>query len=130
MREYIGVYHADGGLAGELRYVAGHLLGRTSCALCDITHSPIRRKKQWDAFVAGLDAPFRLYHRNEMPDDVAAVVALAGSPVVLSRSRDGLEVVLTAEQLDTLGGSVDAFAKAFHARVGTAGAAEVTSAGD
>ncbi len=58
--EYIGVYHADGGLVGEAKYVLGHLLGRTHCSLCDITHSPVRRKKQWDAFVDSLGVPFRL----------------------------------------------------------------------
>ena len=120
MREFIGVYHADGGLAGELRYIAGHLLGRTSCALCDITHSPVRRRKRWDTFVAGLDVPFRLYHLNEMPSDVAAVVAQVGSPVVLARNTR-IEVLFTPEDLAGLGGSVEAFARAFHNRIGATG---------
>lgn len=80
IHEFIGVYHADGGLRGEVRYVVGHLLGRTECALCDITHSPIRRKKQWDGFVADLGVPFRLLHLNEMPPDVASAVSRVGSP--------------------------------------------------
>ena len=44
--EVLGVNHnADGGqLLGEMRYVVGHLLGRVSARLCDITHSPMRRK--------------------------------------------------------------------------------------
>lgn len=113
IREYIGVYHADGGLVGEARYVIGHLLGRTHCSLCDITHSPLRRKRQWDAFVAGLQVPFRLYHLNEMPSDVAEVVETAGSPVVLSRDDSGvLQVVLTPAKLDQLDGSVGGFAAA------------------
>lgn len=109
MRELIGVYHADGGLAGEAKYVVGHLLGRVHCSLCDITHSPIRRKKSWDALVARLPVPFRLYHLNEMPADVAAVVAHAGSPIVLARDDSGLRVLLSAEELEEMDGSVTAF---------------------
>ena len=108
--EYIGVYHADGGLVGEAKYVLGHLLGRTHCSLCDITHSPVRRKKQWDACVDSLGVPFRLYHLNEMPADVAAMVATTGSPVVLARTATDLVLMLGERQLDRLDGSVAAFA--------------------
>ena len=44
MVELVGVYAADGGLVGEVAYVVGHLLGRTECALCDVTHETLRRK--------------------------------------------------------------------------------------
>ncbi len=108
--EYIGVYHADGGLVGEAKYVLGHLLGRTHCSLCDITHSPVRRKKQWDAFVDSLGVPFRRYHLNEMPADVAAMVSTTGSPVVLARTATDLVLMLGERQLDRLDGSVAAFA--------------------
>ena len=111
VREFIGVYHADGGLAGEAKYIVGHLLGRVHCALCDITHSPVRRKKSWDALVAGLPAPFRLYHLNEMPADVDAVVATAGSPVVLVRDESGLRVVLSPAELAAMDGSVETFGR-------------------
>ncbi len=110
--EYIGVYHADGGLLGEAKYVIGHLLGRTQCALCDITHSPVRRKREWDSFVAGLGVPFHLFHLNEMPAEVATVVADVGSPVVLAREGQGLRVALGPADLARLDGSVAAFARA------------------
>ena len=48
LRELIGVYHADGGPIGEARYVLGRMLGTAHCGLCDITHSPVRRKPEWD----------------------------------------------------------------------------------
>lgn len=112
VHEYVGVYHADGGLVGEAKYVLGHLLGRTHCGLCDITHSPVRRKKQWDRFVAELGVPFELVHLNEMPADVAALVAQVGSPCVLARTDAGLEVVLAPREIDAMDGSVAAFAAA------------------
>lgn len=104
----LGVYNADGGIVGELRYIVGHVLGTVSCALCDITHSPIRRKREWDAMVAQLDIPVDLRHLNELDEREAAAVG-DSAPVVLV-DRDGmLELLLDAAQLEKLDGSVSAF---------------------
>lgn len=84
----LGVYNADGGLVGELRYIVGHLLGTTSCALCDITHSPIRRKREWDALVAELGIRVDLRHLNELDERERAAVG-DRAPVVLVE-RDGV----------------------------------------
>ena len=106
----IGIYHAHGGLVGEARYVVGKLLGTTHCALCDITHSPVRRKRAWDAMVERLGIPFTLLHLNEMPADVAAAVAEHGSPAVLARAADGsLTRLLGAVDLERMNGSVEVF---------------------
>ncbi len=108
--ELIGVYHADGGPIGEAKYVIGKLLGTAHCALCDITHSPLRRKPEWDRMVHRLGVPVALLHLNEMPRDVAAVVAEHGSPIVLARTAAGqLGVLVPTVRLDALNGSVDAF---------------------
>ena len=118
----IGVYHADGGVVGEARYVIGKLLGTAHCALCDITHSPVRRKPAWDAMVERLGIPFTLLHLNEMPADVAAAVAEGGSPAVLARAADGsLAPLLGPEDLDRLGGSVEAFEASARAALASAG---------
>ncbi len=114
----IGVYDADGGLLGEASYVWGKLRGTKHCGLCDITHSPVRRKPAWDQFVAELGLPFELLHLNELPRDVAVVVAQAGAPVVLARHGDrSLSVLLNAADLDAASGSVELFAKALRARL-------------
>ncbi len=118
--ELIGVYHADGGLAGEAKYVIGKLLGTAHCALCDITHSPVRRKPAWDAMVVRLGVPFRLVHLNEMSDEVAGAVTRSGSPVVLQRTDAGLSVLLAPDELETLGGSIDAFEQAVRTRLSRA----------
>ena len=90
---YLGVYDADGGLAGELRYVVGHLLGRTECALCDITHSPVRRRKAWDDYVASLPVPFVVLHRNERSP--AERDATDGhEPCVIAETSEGRLVML------------------------------------
>lgn len=106
--EVVGVYNADGGVLGELAYVVGHALGRTECALCDITHGGIRRRPEWDAMVSTLPVPVRVVHRNETtPDERVAAVA-AGLPVVLGRRADGTHTVLVrADRLAAAHGSVD-----------------------
>jgi hypothetical protein len=115
---FLGVYHADGGLLGELRYVVGKLLGTTHCALCDVTHSAVRRKREWDAMVGSLGVEFELLHLNEMPPDVARSVAASGSPVVLARVvGGGLQTLLGPGELDRLGASVDRFRAALVAAV-------------
>ncbi|MDO9590002.1 MAG: hypothetical protein Q7J04_02530 [Microcella sp.] len=110
----LGVYNADGGFVGELRYIVGHVLGTVSCALCDITHSPVRRKREWDAMVAELDVPVDLRHLNEL--DERETTAVGDSAPVVLVDRDGmLEPLLDAAQLEALDGSVSAFAVAVRA---------------
>ena len=118
---YIGVYHADGGLVGETKYVIGSMLGTAHCSLCDITHSPIRRKREWDRMVARLGLPFDLHHLNELTPDVAAAVRRWGSPVVLARLSDGSVVpMLSGADLEAMDGSVAEFETAL--RLATTGA--------
>jgi hypothetical protein len=108
---YVGVYDADGGLAGELRYVVGHLLGTAECALCDITHSPVRRKPEWDRMVAALGVPFDLRHRNELDPPLTAALAGVELPVVVAERTDGaIEVVVDRGALAVCDGSVARFA--------------------
>lgn len=114
--EVLGVYDADGGLRGELAYAVGKVLGRTHCSLCDITHSPYRRKPAWDRMADRLGVPVRLAHRNELAPEEQAVAAALPLPLVLGRTAGGRRLVLlTSEQLDALGGSVDEFDRALRA---------------
>jgi hypothetical protein len=110
---YTGIYNADGGVWGETRYLIGHLLGTTACSLCDITHSPIRRKPEWDAMVARLGVPLDVRHRNEIaPAEIDFVVG-TGLPVVIAHHDDGtITAVLTDAQLHAVGGSVAEFESA------------------
>lgn len=110
MTELYGIYNADGGLVGEARYVVGHLLGLTSCSLCDITHSPIRRKPEWDAMVAALDIPLTVLHRNELAPDLSDWVSSITLPAVVGKTNTGdFVLVLDAERLEQPSGSVSAF---------------------
>ena len=83
VRRLIGVYDADGGLRGEIAYLAGKVAGR-HCTLCDITHSPVRRRREWDAYTGTLPVPFDLVHRNERSRAV-------------TEATEGLEACVVAE---------------------------------
>ncbi len=83
VQRLVGIYDADGGLRGELAYLAGKLAGR-HCSLCDITHSPVRRRREWDSYVASLPVPFEVLHRNERS-------------ARLTEATDGREACVVAE---------------------------------
>lgn len=104
----VGVYRADGGLRGELRYLAGHYLHGQSCSLCDITHSPFRRKAAWNGAVAELGIPFSLVHLNEMEPGLADFVGDRAACVV-AETPDGWAMVLGNDTLSSLHGDVPAF---------------------
>ena len=115
--ELVGVYDADGGLLGEAAYVWGKVRGTRHCGLCDITHSTVRRKGEWDRMVARLPVPVRLLHLNELDDDLRAAVASTRAPVVLAREAGTWRELVAAAELDDMAGSVDAFAAAVRRRL-------------
>lgn len=119
----VGVYRADGSLRGEISYVVGRLLGTAHCALCDITHSPVRRKAAWDRMAAGLGVPFELVHLDERDTATAQVVTgWDDSPAVLAELDGALVQVLGPDDLETVGGDVARFEQALRTALARAGA--------
>jgi hypothetical protein len=109
----VGVYRANGGPLGEVAYVLGKLLGRAHCSLCDVTHSPVRRKAEWNRMTAALGVPFDLVHVNQVTGELKALVPSKDvAPAVLAEVSGRLEVVLTAGEIEPLSGSVVAFERA------------------
>ena len=117
----IGVYKADGGIVGELKYFVGHLIGIAKCELCDVTHSPIRRKASFDQLMKALKAEFgldfALKHLNERTE--AETKASAGKePCVLAEYADGsLGMFLDRQELREVKGDVGRFEKVARARL-------------
>ena len=101
----IGVYDAEGTLAGELRYwIGAHLTGSAHCALCEITHGLFREKAQWRDLASALPAPFEAVHLDERPADV--IEASDGrTPCVLARRADNsVGLLMGPEELEAMGG--------------------------
>ncbi len=108
--ELIGVYDADSTLLGEISYWVGARLGITHCSLCELTHGLFTQKSEWRQCAESLTIPFRLFHRDDAPDDV--IVALAGEfPAVLQRTTEGLKIILTKEELERFDGHTSDFAE-------------------
>ena len=114
LTELIGVYDADGGVVGELRYVVGHILGRAECSLCDITHGRVRRKAEFDALVGRFGVPFAVVHRNERTEEVTAATGDA-LPCVVARTTSGFVGLLGARELGECAGDVARFGRALDA---------------
>ncbi len=109
--EIIGIYSADGGLRGELTCVIGKFAGNVHCELCDITYSPVRRKKAWDEFVNRLAVPLRLLHRNEAESETDLANAARGElPCILARTDlGGVFRLLGPAELAAADGDVEKF---------------------
>ena len=104
VQEFIGIYDADSTLKGEVSYWIGARLGRTHCALCDITHGLFTQKSDWKKCRQDLEIPFHTYHRNDAPAD-ALTVAQGVFPVVLERTNTGISILLGPEDLENFNGS-------------------------
>ena len=117
----IGVYNADGGIVGELKYFFGHLIGVAKCELCDVTHSPIRRKASFDKLAQDLKSEFGLEfglkHLNERTE--SEIRASSGQePCVLAQYADGsLGMFLDRAELAMVKGDVAKFEGLVRARL-------------
>ena len=100
----VGIFDADGGLRGELRYVLDKLAGRGHCALCDITHgmNPLgKRSFKQSCAVAGVT--MTLLHRDEASGEQLA--AAGELPAVLACADDRWRVLVPACDLAACEGS-------------------------
>ena len=99
----VGIYDADGGLSGEVRYAIGKILGQGKCALCDITHgwNPMG-SQSWKQACAKSQVELDLVHRDEATAEQLA--AATGLPSIV-RQHDGQwsELLTTAEIANYVG---------------------------
>ena len=113
----VGIFDADGGLRGELRYVVDKLAGRGHCALCDITHgmNPMG-KRSWKDACAAAGLTMTLLHRDEASaEQLAAAGAL---PVVLAGDRVGWRVLASPGELQACEGNPAKLTALIEARLG------------
>ena len=116
IHEVIGVYHADGSLRGEIAYLLGKVWGTVHCALCDITHAGVRRRRGFAALPARLGVPFSLIHRDERSPEVRAHTG-ERTPLVIGRTVDGFVDLLSAGDLAVLDTTADALHDALRASI-------------
>lgn len=99
---FVGIYNADGTILGEVAYVAKKLVGRGSCALCDITHGWTGRRRDFDTTCDIAGIKWTLLHRDEAtPEQLAAAGPL---PAVIAVRDDTWTLVLGSRELDECDG--------------------------
>tara|TARA_B100001248_G_scaffold34737_1_gene22259 strand:- start:3586 stop:3954 length:369 start_codon:yes stop_codon:yes gene_type:complete len=103
-----GIYHADGGIIGELSYVWGKITGTAHCSLCDITHKGISMKRDWKNFTNSLDVDFELLHLNEQTQVLADFTA-GKTPCVVGEELGEMKILVDAESLEGCNKSVSSF---------------------
>lgn len=111
------VYDADKGIRGEASYLFGMMKGK-HCALCDITHSGVRRKGDFDELTCSLGVPVEVIYRNQQDPVLAAFTAANGhGAIVVAQTEDGLQLLMDDAALAHCDGDVDAFARELRARL-------------
>lgn len=107
----VGVYNAVGTLSGELRYWFGARLGRTHCALCEITHGSFLEKDEWKRVSGALPVPLETVHLDERSPEVKAASGTQ-TPCVVALTGDSSEVLLGPAELEACRSEPQALAAA------------------
>lgn len=117
----VGIYKANGGLLGELSYILGHAVGVRKCELCDVTHSPLWKKREFKNFEARMQSEFglavRLLHMNERNEKELSA-SQGREPCVLLEYSDGsFSMFLDFVELKAVRGRVSSFEKLVRSRL-------------
>jgi hypothetical protein len=102
--QLVGIYDADGGIAGELRYAIGKLAGRSKCALCDLTHgwNPLG-SRTWKQACAVSPVELELVHRDEAT--AAQIAAAAKLPAIVAHDGERWFEALSTADIEACAGS-------------------------
>jgi hypothetical protein len=117
----IGVYKADGGIIGELSYFFGHLVGARSCSLCDISHSPIKKKSSFKALEKELlkehGVAIKMIHMNERNDRELKASEGREPCMLLEYPDQSISMFLDYVDLKALSGNVSSLRKLILSRL-------------
>ena len=75
----------------------------------------MRERPAWRAFRSSLPVPVRAYHLNDRPEDVAAASDGTAPAVVAHVGLDAV-LLLGRDELERIGGDLDAFGAALDAK--------------
>ena len=107
-----GIFNADGGLAGELSYLAGKITGSKECHLCSLTHGAFSEKTIWEKFHKNVKADLHLFHINEQEkfDKELPVFTKGKTACMVAKRDDGkFEMLFTNEELANYKGDTEKF---------------------
>lgn len=120
IQRLIGVYNAESSRRGEVAYWVGARLGRAHCALCDITHGPLKKRPGWQACQDDLPVPFETFHLDDQPRAVRSLLA-GDAPAVVAETEQGMITLLGPAALEACAASPSRLADALREAAETAG---------
>lgn len=88
------VFDADSGLRALVVDVLKKLSGREDCTLCEITYSPVGKRRAWVACARRLGVPIEELHRDQLPASWG--ITRAELPCILARPAQGDPTILVS----------------------------------
>ena len=110
----IGVYHADGGIIGELKYFTGKIFGNSHCALCDVTSG--KNKNGWYKCQQNLGISVDMVHLNERKDDLVKFTK-GITPCIVGQTSTNYVLIVSDKELEDCNGSTEKLEKILHKKL-------------
>ena len=104
----IGIYDADGGIFGEIKYFAGKFFSNKHCSLCDITHG--NSKEEWAKCERRLPITIDFIHLNERNSAIEKYTRDV-TPCVIGKTATGYVTVITKNEMIECDGDANKFEK-------------------
>ena len=98
----IGIYDADGGIFGEIKYFASKIFSSNHCSLCDITHG--NSKNEWNKCEKQLPMTIDFVHLNERNETIAKYTNGA-TPCVIGKTATGYVTIISKKEMNECNGN-------------------------
>jgi|TARA_B110000196_G_C21115914_1_gene650492 hypothetical protein len=116
INKIIGVYHADGGILGELKYMTGKFFGKTHCALCDITHGRTGKKDAWKQCEEKLGIPINFVHLNERNEKLLNYTN-GNTPCIVGKTSTNYVMLASKKELEECEGNATALSELLEKKI-------------
>lgn len=108
IQRLIFVYAAESGLLSAFVDSAKKLLMLKGCSLCAITHGLAGERHEWRECREEIGVPIEIFHSDDTPPEVFAVVD-GNLPCVVADTGDDLVLLLRPEVIERVRGNVGDF---------------------
>jgi len=104
----IGIYDADGGIFGEIKYFYNKIFSNNHCSLCNITHGSSKNKKEWGECKKRLPIPIDFIHLNERNESIKKYTEDA-TPCIIGKTATGYITIIGKSDLESCKGNIVKF---------------------
>jgi len=108
IKRLIGIYHADGGVIGELKYMSGKIFSNSHCALCDITSG--KNKQMWNKCQKNLGIDIEMVHLNERKKELIKFTN-GITPCIVGQTSTNYVLIVSNKELENCNGNAEELEK-------------------